>query len=53
MFSNAFRALTTPVWRSARTLVVFPGVKERRLLGEEREGDVGLDSPSIGASLLE
>lgn len=34
MFSSAFLAFTTPVWRSARTLVVPPGVKLYRLLGE-------------------
>ena len=34
MFSSAFRAFTTPVCRSARTLVVPPGVSEYRLFGD-------------------
>jgi hypothetical protein len=36
VFSSAFRAFTTPVCKSARTLVVPPGVRLYRLLGEGR-----------------
>jgi hypothetical protein len=44
VFSSAFLAFTTPVWRSARTLVVPPGVKLYRLLGEGSGCELGLDA---------
>src|SRR5258707_9645039 len=38
VFSSAFRAFTTPVCKSARTLVVPPGVRLNLLLGDGRVG---------------
>src|SRR5262245_48349041 len=51
VFSSALRALTTPVWRSASTLVVPPGVSEMRRdavelgwpLGDDGESDTLAD----------
>lgn len=34
MFSRAFFAFSTPAWRSASTLVVFPGANDARLFGD-------------------
>ena len=55
MFSSAFLAFTTPVCKSARTLVVPPGVRDIRRLGDTGgwrvdEDAYGEPSVSIGES---